>query len=396
MVAGSLASEARGIWQSAERLELVVWRLLLAFVFCVPWSIFASQLAFFAVAIAAARHWWLVGKPPIRTPLNVPIAAFLASGVLAAFLGLDVSQGLWGLRTYLQVAIVFIVYRHVRTEERMLRLVHVWLAGMVLTTSVTAWNALTPWALPRVFPGGMTQSGQLVFGIGLAAALAIAGVGGRLVPASLALYTVALLANLKRGAWLGTFAALATIGLVRSRRLILAALAVVIGAVLFVTPVRDRVEATTRDFFLPGSRYDIWSAAVDVIQRFPMGVGRKNGTILRDYPNIPQRHRHAHNNVLQVTMENGFLGLATFLWWMGRFGVLTFGVWRRLPPERQIARAISVAVFADFIGFHVAGLVEFNFGDTEVLQVLFVTMGLGLATAELAGLTARTRHSTNS
>ncbi|MGH7804857.1 MAG: O-antigen ligase family protein, partial [Candidatus Binatia bacterium] len=228
------------------------------------------------------------------------------------------------------------------------------------------------------------------------AALAIAGIGGRFVPTALILYTVALLANLKRGAWLGTFAALATIGLVRSRRLILAALAVIVGAVLFVGPVRDRIEATTRDFFLPGSRYDIWSAAVDVIERFPMGVGRKNGTILRDYPNIPQRHRHAHNNVLQVTMENGFLGLATFLWWMGRFGALTYGVWRRLAPEQRIARAISVAVFADFIGFHVAGLVEFNFGDTEVVQVLFVTMGLGLRTAEIAGLTARTEPSTNS
>jgi hypothetical protein len=81
---------------------------------------------------------------------------------------------------------------------------------------------------------------------------------------------------------------------------------------------------------------------------------------------------------------------------MGRFGALSFGVWRRLPPERRIARAISLAVFADFIGFHVAGLVEFNFGDTEVLQVLFVTMGLGLATAHMAGLTGGTPRSTNS
>jgi hypothetical protein len=95
-------------------------------------------------------------------------------------------------------------------------------------------------------------------------------------------------------------------------------------------------------------------------------------------------------------METGFLGLAAFLWWMGRFATLCYGVWRRIPAERRVARAIALAVFADFVGFQVAGLVEFNFGDTEVLQVLFVTMGLGLVTAGMAGLTDRTPPSTNS
>jgi len=31
------------------------------------------------------------------------------------------------------------------------------------------------------------------------------------------------------------------------------------------------------------------------------------------------------------------------------------------------------------VGFHVAGLVEYNFGDSEVLEIFFVVMGLGLA-----------------
>ena len=90
----------------------------------------------------------------------------------------------------------------------------------------------------------------------------------------------------------------------------------------------------------------------------------------------------------------GLTGLAAFLWWMGRFGVLSYGLWRKLAPERRIARVIALAVFADFVGFHVAGLVEFNFGDTEVLQVFFVTMGLGLATARMAGLTGSAAMST--
>ena len=51
--------------------------------------------------------------------------------------------------------------------------------------------------------------------------------------------------------------------------------------------------------------------------------------------------KHAHNTALQITLESGYLGLATLLWWMSRV----------------------------FVGFHVAGLVEYNFDDSEVLEI---------------------------
>jgi putative inorganic carbon (HCO3(-)) transporter len=146
-----------------------------------------------------------------------------------------------------------------------------------------------------------------------------------------------------------------------------------------VSPVRTRITDSARDLLLPGNRYDIWSAAIDVVHRFPMGVGRKNGEILRDYANIPQHHKHAHNTPLQITLESGYLGLATFLLWMSRFGVLSWRLQRRLRPAGGAPHALAVAIFASFVGFHVAGLVEYNFGDSEVLEIFFVIMGLGLA-----------------
>ena len=153
---------------------------------------------------------------------------------------------------------------------------------------------------------------------------------------------------------------------------------VLVFLVTAVSPVRVRIENSARDLLLPGNRYDIWLAAVDVVQRFPMGVGRKNGAILRDYPNIPSHHKHAHNNLLQVTLEGGVLGLGTFLWWMGGFALLSWRTCRRIPLEDAAARSLAVAVFATFVGFHVAGLFEYNFGDSEVLEAFFLMMGLGL------------------
>ncbi|MGH7860454.1 MAG: hypothetical protein ACREQY_24250, partial [Candidatus Binatia bacterium] len=67
-----------------------------------------------------------------------------------------------------------------------------------------------------------------------------------------------------------------------------------------------------------------------------------------------------------------------FLWWMGTFGWLSWRAWRDSRDSGAVGRSLALAVFSTFVGFHVAGLVEYNFGDTEVLEVLFVMMGIGL------------------
>jgi O-antigen ligase len=368
------------------RLEPVVWRLLCVFAFSIPFSIAVAESVLGLTAAVAIRHWWLCGRPRPRTPLDGPILAFLVTALLGALAGLDPARSLWGVRTYLQVIIVYLVYAHVRADEkRALELLGCFLAGMAVTSAYAVVVALSPWPLPRLFVGRMTRAGQLLFAVATAAALVLRRVlWPRLLPYLLALYTIAMLVSLKRGAWLGTAVAVAIVGWLRSRLLVGIVVVVPLLAVATIPPVRSRVENTLRDLYLPGNRYDIWRSAIDVIERFPMGVGRKNGMILRDYPNIPQNHKHAHNNLLQLAMENGYLGAAAFLWWMAAFGALSWRGLRSAPPDRPSA-AVALAVFSTFVGFHCAGMVEYNFGDSEVLQVFFIMMGLGLALAAVTG-----------
>jgi len=359
--------------------SLLAWRLLCAFAVSIPFSIFIAQTLLILTAIAAALDWWGRRRPFPSTPLDLPIACFFGASLLAAFLGLDLLHSLWGLRTYLQIVIVYLVFAYATDLDRAFLLLRCFLVGSAITASYTLLGALAPAVFTRLFLGQMTQSGQLLFAIGFTASMLLRDVfPQRLVRPAFALYVLALIVNLKRGAWFGVTATIVTIALLTSRRLLLAAAAVILLIVTAVSPVRERIANATRDLFLPGNRYDIWAAAVDVVHRFPMGVGRKNGEILRDYANIPQHHKHAHNNVLQITMESGYLGLATFLWWMGRFARLTWRSYRRVPPEEARIQALAVAVLATFVGFHAAGLVEYNFGDSEVLEAFFVMMGLGL------------------
>ncbi len=386
MVTGFSSVESRSVLgrlrdaaSSASRLETTAWRLLCLFALSIPFSIALAQVMLTLTIAVAILRAWLGGQPPPRTALDWPVLCFVATTFLAAFLGLDVWQSLWGIRTYLQILIVYLVVLYARTPQRLLELASFFLVGMVITSSHTVFNVLSPWKLPEIFPGEMTKSGQLLFTIGLSVSLVLyRALWPRLMPVTVVLHAVALIADMKRGVWLGALALITVLGLVRSRRVIFAAATLLALTILLAPSVRARIDNTTRDLFLPGNRYDIWKAAVDVVHRFPMGVGRKNGTILRDYPNIPKNHKHAHNDLLQITLEDGYLGLAAYLWWMGGFGWISWRTWHRSTSGDPVGAALSLAVFSSFVGIQVAGLVEYNFGNTEILEIFFVMMGIGL------------------
>ena len=381
--ASSSAAERRTRFADVDW-PLAAWRMLRGFAFSIPFSIFISQLMLVLAAIVAAVDWYARGRPRPQTPLDRPIACFAVSGLLAAFVGLDPGDSLWGLRSYMQVVIVYLVFAYVNSLDRARELVRWFLIGAAITSIYTVLGAVAPALFPRLFLGQMTQSGQLLFAIGFSLTLLLSGTfEGRWPRIALCFYLLALVCNLKRGAWLGVVATVATVALFTGRRVMLIAGLVVVLTVAAVPPVRSRITNSTRDLLLPGNRYDIWVSAIDVVQRFPMGVGRKNGEILRDYPNIPHRHKHAHNNLLQITLENGFIGLAAFSWWMLAYGARVLRAVRRLAADNPFF-PFAVAAFSTFVGFHVAGLVEYNFGDSEVLEIFFVTMGLGLVVAERA------------
>ncbi|MGH7961803.1 MAG: O-antigen ligase family protein, partial [Candidatus Binatia bacterium] len=83
---------------------------------------------------------------------------------------------------------------------------------------------------------------------------------------------------------------------------------------------------------------------------------------------------HAHNNFLQMWIEAGLLGLGAFLylfWVILREG---WRAYRRLPaePDKSLALGGMLAV----IGFLIGGQTQYNFGDGEVVIVLWATAGL--------------------
>ncbi|MFN8390555.1 MAG: O-antigen ligase family protein [Bdellovibrionota bacterium] len=203
----------------------------------------------------------------------------------------------------------------------------------------------------------------------------------QLVWPAAALLFAALLINLKRGPWFGVFAELAVLGYLLSKRFLFWSVALSFIVILSVSPARTRVENLDEHFAISGGRKEMWNLGLEIVQRHPLGVGMHNARYMRELdPAIPSTHRHMHNNLLNVTVETGWLGLSVYLWWMWSVFCLGFGMWRRNSGAKDrlsrqlgmIALCFSVAL----LGWQFAGTVEYNFGDGEIRLIALVYMGL--------------------
>lgn len=198
--------------------------------------------------------------------------------------------------------------------------------------------------------------------------------------------TGTLLLTFTRSVWLGfTAAAFLVLFFARPRLAFYAVPVVIIFITFLPLPLFGRLVST---FDLQQSsnfdRIRMLQAGVEMIKDQPLlGVGPanvKNSYALYRKHDAPRpRPPHLHNNVVQLWAERGILGLIAYLVLLALF--LRECIVRWHGPNRMWAE-IGVAVT---VSLAVAGLFEFNFGDTEVLYVLLNLFALVVVRLETDG-----------
>lgn len=206
----------------------------------------------------------------------------------------------------------------------------------------------------------------------------------------LPLLMTAILINLKRGPWAGVAIATVTLFAIFKRRLVLPLVTLGLALLLLLPPVRERLTSSADHFFIYGGRYAIWQIGVDLITRHPLGIGYDNSRYLREFSaQIPRELKHFHNNILNLAAETGWLGLALFITWL--LTVLREALKARKDGSRDV---ITTAFACALISSQVAGLVEYNIGDSEVWLVACLVTGLlGGALQRTAAVDALDRNS---
>jgi O-antigen ligase len=201
-----------------------------------------------------------------------------------------------------------------------------------------------------------------------------------LVTAPLAAW--ALVVSQTRSAWIGAALGLAVIAVLRAPRLLwllgAAAAAVVLLRPASVTSRLTIVDESSRD------RYYMWQAGIDMVLDKPV-FGQGPGMILAVYPRYrwPEapnpRQPHLHNNLFQVAAERGLPGLAFFLWWVVAAFVAALREARRDANEGPDAGWAAGGVLGALAAVFVAGLFEYNLGDSEVLMLFLLLSAVPFA-----------------
>jgi O-antigen ligase len=363
---------------------------IVAFLLFSVLSITGAQAAIL-VALAAWCYELVRAKDTrlLRFPLLLPIAAFYLASALVSVTAVDPYHSLKDLRNIFLPAFFFLLVNYLRGEARATTLIHVLIAAATLMAVYGLMQSMTMGPSFRVhgtmsiymtFAGilmliALVVLAQVLFTPRSPAAYGLVG--------SLVLLTAALMMTHTRGAWMGFAAGVALILGFRHKRLLLA-LPVVAVVIFLAAPgaVRQRFssivdpqDVTARE------RLYMWGTGLQILRDHPwtgVGIeGVKRVYATYKHPNAVRDQRgHLHNNPIQIVAERGLIGLACWLWIWIAFYRQAWKIFRRLGPDNRLAMALVIGSLASVTGFHIAGLFEYTFGDSEVVALVYFLMAL--------------------
>ncbi len=373
----------------------------------------AASISLAEITLVLLAAWLLLGPRPAAVPragwpLLGPLAAFAAWTLVAALASSRPAASLLAAQGLLTLGAFYVVLHALPDRAAARRFA----TGLFLAVSIVALLAVVQVGFCP--PGGIVESGPLrllfrkcarargFFSIYMTLAgvltLVLVSVLPRLararwsavwaLPAWLA-GVLALGLTQARGAWLG-FAVGAVAGALTLRRrwLVLVALALVTAGTLAVSPgvlerlrtVGDLADDTARD------RLAMLDTGLRLVRAHPVtGVGP--GEVKRLYPAwateeaLRRSTSHLHDTPLQIVVERGIPGLAAWIAIWVVFFARAGRTLRRIPAGDAEGRGLVLGSMAAIAAFLVAGLFEYNFGDTEVLLVALALMALPFVVA---------------
>ncbi|MBI2837649.1 MAG: O-antigen ligase family protein [Acidobacteria bacterium] len=181
-----------------------------------------------------------------------------------------------------------------------------------------------------------------------------------------------------RGAWVGTAAAGGVFLTLRRPKLLAFGPLVLLYVLILAPPsIFSRVmsifslrDESNRD------RIDMIRSGARMIRDHPfLGVGPNmvgRAYMLYRMPgSFPRINPHLHNNLVQIAAERGIIA---FGFWCLMLAAYLRQAWSGTSPLHR-------ASFLSVVSFLVAGLFDFNFGDSEIVMPVLVMLGLPFALA---------------
>ena len=224
---------------------------------------------------------------------------------------------------------------------------------------------------------------------------------GALLGLALAGMVTALLMTVTRASWAGFLVSAFVIALVGASRrtlFVTAALALpLVLAGLFVLQQKRQVGFIDTREGSTSWRLLVWQEGAQVLLSEPrhllVGVGmdslKRRWREWGMFDKGRQPWGHLHSTPLQIGFERGLPALLVWAAWLFVYGRMLWRLARGGLGGEWVGRGLALGAFGGLVGFVAAGLVHYNFGDSEVVQVFYLIMGLALAANEVKSKKAK-------
>jgi len=332
-----------------------------------------------------------------KTPMDFGFGLFLAVALLSSAFSLSPGESFLSLKKFYLLSAVYFIGYNIKNSGRMLELIRLFL----LVTALTGIYGLIMFAFgyqPRLLAtqGMAMTSGGIFMMAGLLSvawhqySFASIDKPDRILSiVSSGMLFVCLILTRTVSSWfgfiIGIFTSLKTWG----KRAIVMGLALVMlaGVLVGVKNLRWSFmlfygnKSTSWDM-----RLSMWRMGWDLIKERPMlGTGTVDlGHLLKDkmtpadelvWQNIPIGG-HLHNNFIHIAVTMGLLGLSAFIFmWVSVFAMVI----KLIGSKSHMIATFARGIFTVVIGFLISGLAEWNFGDSEVVTILWFVVGLALS-----------------
>ena len=332
-----------------------------------------------------------------RWPLGIPFGLFVLACLIAVVNAYDVNYSYSSLKKLLEFLIFFWVLNCVRDNNLRNSL------SLILITSATLAGLFGLYQYWQVFDFNQKYSifvitenraeGTLSTYMTFAGLLMLAGVIAlakilfqkpthKWLLGSIGIITLSLLLNLSRQAWFGFLIALIFL-VFFWRKKILLLIPIMLLVIYVASPLsvqqraKSMLSGEDRTFTM---RTALWKGGWKIFKDYPLtGCGfRCVDLVNSQYPDptgYVGRFRGMHNNLIQVAVDTGILGVTA---WLGIwFYFFRFLYHKAITLEKNAnERWVILGSAAAMLAFLAAGFFETNFYDSEVAMLLYFIMAL--------------------
>ncbi len=373
-------------------------------IFTISFSIAASSIGFGLACFAYAGLLFLDRRRTIiPTGLERWFGLYLGAVALMCLFALFPGEAWFNSRRVLLIAVVYFLPLLLRSETAVRRFILA-LGALTAAQSIVELVYYYSHAGERL---GFLQIYMTTAGIKMIILLVVIPLAfeknpGRfqrlLVVATSLITAYALVLTETRSSWLGFIAGILVVSLLSYRQLAIPLAAAILAVLLFMPGhVQERIrnmfqtERVERTATIQSNlnRVRMWRTGLRIWRDHPLtGVGDANMCVIYRWyvvPNDDTEGCHLHNNYIHLLATHGAIGLTAVL---VLFAFIVLKEWRlaRLP-RGTLPQIVGIGSLGAFVGFFINGMAEYNFGDHEILVLLWMSVGLAVAVERIRSAT---------